>query len=100
MVAILHNEYQEIFDNISIVSESSISEHKTMVKHFKSSSIQIDANLNDASRAHLKSKDTLETNVLEDDIDHDNTGTADIMVSEIDYRYSAAPEGAASYSSH
>jgi RNA recognition motif-containing protein len=76
MVTILHNEYQKKFDNISITSESSISDHKTMVKHFKSTGTQIDANLNDASSAHLTSKDTSETNVLEDDIDHDNTETS------------------------
>ena len=76
MVTILHNEYQKKFDNISITSESSISDHKTMVKHFKSTGTQIDANLNDASSAHLMSKDTSETNVLEDDIDHDNTETS------------------------
>jgi hypothetical protein len=47
-----------------------------MVKHFKLTGTQIDANLNDASSVHLKSEDASEANLLEDNIDHDNIETS------------------------
>jgi hypothetical protein len=68
MVTILRNECQKKFDNISI--PPSISDHKTLVKRFKSISTQIDANDASESSIHLKSKDTPQTNVL-DNVDSD-----------------------------